>query len=255
MSISAFLGRVMPAYRRVFLGPDPQQPDVRLPLRTELFLAAHNDETGRAHIGLRALCLGLAGAILLELWLTGRVLIGYAYRVRENDYIPDPGRILILNSGLCGDPLTDAAMTQLNRTGGQIYLTDFIREFATLDLYDRVKGDMLATGVLHRDTSRRRRIFRRDGYLPVKKAYSVRVRTWLRDLASSRHPGNSRDLGKIQTFALAGLVAALGLTRNLFHSDPAWLHGRLMDGIAGLYDSTIRDVHAAVNPANRRYVH
>ena len=56
MSTSAFLERVVPAYRRIFPSSDPRQPDVRLPLRTELFLAAHNDETGRAHIGLQALC-------------------------------------------------------------------------------------------------------------------------------------------------------------------------------------------------------
>jgi hypothetical protein len=248
----ALLEHPQPTYRRIFPSTDPRGPEVRLPLRTELFFVAHDDETGRAHVGQRALCLGLAGAVLLELWLTRRVLIGYAYQVRENAYVPDPGRITILDRNLYGDPLTDAAMTLLKRTGGATYASDFIRQFATPDLYDRVRGDMLATGVLHRDPRRWLRIFRRDVYLPVKRAYPVKVRTWLRDFASSRRPGDPDLYGlEVQTAALAGLVTALGLTRHLFHADPARLHGDLMDIITGLYDSTIRDVHAATNPNGR----
>jgi hypothetical protein len=56
----------------------------------------------------------------------------------------------------------------------------------------------------------------------------------------------------MQTVALTGLVTALGLTRHLFHADPAQLHTRLMDIITRLYDTTIRDVHAAINPSQRR---
>jgi len=50
------------------------------------------------------------------------------------------------------------------------------------------------------------------------------------------------------------VITALGLTRNLFHPEPAQLHGQLMDIFTRTYDSMVRDVHAAVNPANRHRV-
>ncbi|HEX6074617.1 MAG TPA: GPP34 family phosphoprotein [Micromonosporaceae bacterium] len=253
MNISALLERPVTKYRRIFPSTDPRDPQVRLPLRTELFLIAHDDQTGRAHIDQHSLSLGLAGAVLLELWLTMRILIGRAYLVRDGVYTPDPGRITITDPTPYGDPLTDAAMNLLKRTGGQTYVSDFIREFATLDLYDRVRGDMLAIGVLHRVTRHRLNLFRRETYLPVTTAYSVQVRTWLRNLATPRdHTQPLTDLPDMQTVALAGLVTALGLTRHLYHADPGALHRRLMDIITRLYDNTIRDVHAAINPSQRR---
>ncbi|HEX2416994.1 MAG TPA: GPP34 family phosphoprotein [Micromonosporaceae bacterium] len=252
MNISALLERTVTKSRRVFPSTNPRDPEVRLPLRTELFLVAHDDETGRAHLDQHSLCLGFAGAVLLELRLSKRVLIGREYLVRDGRYGPDPGRITITDPTMWGDPLTDTAMSLLMRMGGATYVSDFIREFASLDLYDRVRGDMLAIGVLRRVTRRWFGLFRRDTYLPTKKAYPVKVRTWLRDLAVPRdHTDPNPELPHMQTVALAGLVTALGLTRNLFHSDPAWLHTRLMDIIGRLYDNTVRDVHAAINPARR----
>lgn len=247
--------RVVTRKRRIFPSTDPLDPEVRLSLRTELFLVAHDDQTGRAHIDKQSLCLALAGAILMELSLDDRVQIGKSYVVREGVYTPQSGRITIADRTSYGDPLTDDAMTQLKRTGGPTYVSDFISKFATLDLYDRVLGDMLAIGVLRRTTRRRFGLFRRDVFLPVKDRYPVRIRTWLRDLALPRNRHDPvPDFPDLQTVALSGLVTALGLTRNLFHPEPAELHGRLMDIFTRTYDSTVRDVHAVVNPANRHLV-
>lgn len=252
MNNLAFLERPAVTRRGRVPSTDPRDPDVRLTLRSELFLVAHDDATGREHLDRRWLCLGLAGAVLSELELEGRILIGQRYVVRDGEYLPDPGRITIVDPTMHGDPLTDDAMRLLNRTGGAIYVTDFIRAFATLDLYDRVMGDMLAIGVLHRTTHRWLRLFTRDRYVPVKEAWAVQARTKLRDLSKpcNRHA----PIPDRQTLALAGLTTALGLTRNLLHSEPAVLHGRLMDMIHGMYDSNVRDVQVAITPANRRYV-
>jgi hypothetical protein len=57
----------------------------------------------------------------------------------------------------------------------------------------------------------------------------------------------------MQTVALASLVTALGLIRNLFHAEPVRLHGRVTDLIRRFYDCTPWDVQAAINPANPRY--
>jgi hypothetical protein len=247
--------RVVTRHRRTFPSPDPRDPEVRLTLRTELFLIAHDHQTGRAHIDRRSLCLGLALAILLELWLDGRIMIGKSYDVREAVYHPDPGRITVTDPTSYGDPLTDAAITLLNRTGGRIYVTDFIRRFASLDLYDRVRGDMLAIGVLHCTSHRRFGLFRKDRYLAIKEAWAVQARSRLRDLPKPRNRHDHiPDFPDMQTVALAGLVTALGLTRNLHHPEPAELHGQLMNITTRTYDSSIRDTAAAITPGNRRYV-
>ncbi|HEX6075000.1 MAG TPA: GPP34 family phosphoprotein [Micromonosporaceae bacterium] len=242
--------------RRVFPSTDPLDPEVRLTLRSELFLLAHDDETGREHLDRRSLCLGLAGTVLLELSLEQRILIGKSYVIRDGAYTHDPGRITITDPERYGDPLTDAAINLLKRTGGPTYVTDFIREFASLNLYDRVRGDLLATGVLHRTTYRRFGMLRKkDRYLAVKPDWAVRARTRLRKLPNPRNRTDPiPDFADMQSVALAALVTGLGLTRNLFHPEPAQLHARLMDMITRLYDDTTRDVQAAITPANRRHV-
>jgi hypothetical protein len=140
-------------------------------------------------------------------------------------------------------------MTLLRHTGGQLQAADFIRQFATADLYDRVQGDMLATNMLKRETRRRFGIFRREVYRPVERKYPIQVRSKVRDLPQPRHPDDPGFvLPDTQTVALAGLVAALGLARHMYHSEPAQLHTKLMDLIHRTYDNTVRDVAAAINP-------
>jgi hypothetical protein len=233
--------------------PNPNDPHTRLPLRAELFLIAHSDQTGKNHLGRRALNLGLAGAILLELWLTGRIQIGKQFLIRNGRYTHDTGRITITDPELYGDPITDQAMTLLRQTGGQLRATDFIRQFATHDLYDRVQGDMLATGVLKRQVRRRFGIFRREIYRSVHKRYPIQVRSKVRDLAVPPRPDDPDfQLPDMQTVALSGLVAALGLARHMHHSEPAELHRTLMDHIHRTHDNTIRDVATAINPTRIR---
>jgi len=50
----------------------------------------------------------------------------------------------------------------------------------------------------------------------------------------------------MQTVALSGLVAALGLARYMYHSAPAELHRTLMDHIYRTHDNIIRDVATAM---------
>jgi len=250
----AVLKRRRPMRQRRIV-PNPRDPEIRLPLRTELFLIAHSDETGRNHLSRKALNLGLAGAVLMELSLTERIQIGKQYRIRDGGYVKDTGRITIIDPEFYGDPLTDQAMKLIRTTGGRFHASEFIDQFATPDLYDRVQGDMLATGVLKREIHRRFGLFRREVYSPVDGRHPIQIRSKVRDLANPRHPDDPGfELPNIQTVALAGLVAALGLARHLYHSDPAILHMKLMDLIHRLYDNTIRDVYAAINPAKRRRV-
>jgi hypothetical protein len=256
MSISVLSEPPVTTTPGTFPGTDSNDPHVGVPLRTELFLLAHDDDTGRPHLDQRALCLGLAGAVLLDLWRTGRVLISKAYQARDGFYTADPGRITITDPTLYGDPITDAAMVLLRRADGPKYVTDFIRRFATPGLYDRVFGDLLATGILRRIRHHRFRWFARftkDRYRPDQPTYAVRARARLRSLAKARN-GTDRPAANtpdVDALSLAGLVTALGLARYLHLGEPAALHARLANSLHQSYDSTIRDVTNAINPHSR----
>jgi len=244
MNLAAVLERPKPMWqRRIVPTDDPRDPQPRLPLRTELFLIAHNDKTGKRHLSRRVLTRGLAGTVLLQFALTGQIQIGKRPKVREAGYTEDTGRISLIDTTLYGDPIDDAAMKQLRTTGGPLRVRDFIRAFATPDLYDRIKGDMIATGVLKREIHYKWGFIRTERYVPTKDAYPIQARSKIRDLFNPRHPNDpGLQLPNLQTIALAGVTAALGLARHLYHPQPGLLHKQLMNLIHRLHDNTIRNV-------------
>src|SRR5436305_412890 len=90
--------------------PSGPQPMARLPLTAELYLLAHDVYTGRLLIYKESLANGLAGAVLLDLWLDDRVAVGWAYDHRSQQWRSDPGRLTRLQTGPVGGPLTGTAL-------------------------------------------------------------------------------------------------------------------------------------------------
>jgi hypothetical protein len=214
------------------------QPD-RLSLRTDLYLIAH-DDTGRPHLDKRSRATGLAGAVLLELWLARHIRIGWQDNPRHGTWQRNPGHITLLNATPTGDPITDAALTLLHNMGGSPAITDFVRRFATPGLYERVRGHLTTTGTLRTTTRRRLRFFRTQTHPPSHAGYPVRARTRVRDVTRLFRP-NPYDI------ALAGLVTALGLTPylNLPDNSPTRLHLRLAELIGPQHP--VHDVTTAIN--------
>jgi hypothetical protein len=237
--------------RRILSAPGREETEQMLPLRMELFLIAHADQTGDPYLSETALSRGLAGATLAELWLDAKVLIGWRFDVRSGGYHPDPGVITLQNADATGDPLLDNAISILWDMGSQARVTDFVKRFATTDLYERVRADMVVTGVLRRATRRRFRLFRRDTYLAVDHRTPIRVRTRLRDNITDQadNPGEQPDY---RTLAQAALVAALGLAGRVAPSDSTGLRHRINHLIGSRPDPAIRDVAAAVSPRRHR---
>jgi hypothetical protein len=220
----------------------------RLPLRIELFLVAHDDETGRPHIDRDTLARGLAVAILLDLWLEGRVHIGWRFDARTGRGTPEPGLIRVVDRRPLGDPLADSVLATLWRTGGGVRIDDFITQLAATGLYDRVQADMIASGILRRTTRRRFWFFTTDVCRTAHTAYPVRVRFRLRQLAGRPRPGVTEPALDPRPVALAGLVTALGLTRYLYPPDTtlSHLYERLRGHVEDQTDPTIRDVTTAI---------
>ncbi|AYF30443.1 GPP34 family phosphoprotein [Micromonospora tulbaghiae] len=210
----------------------------RLPLRDELFLLGHDDDTGQPHIHRQALALGLAGAVLVDLFLTGRIVLD------PNDDRPVDGRWLRLYSDQpVGDLIADAAIAFVRYGRPAPPVKAFLRAFSE-DLYERTRAGLVAAGIL-RQTTRRRLggLARTDTYLATDTKWAVVARARLRYLAQGRdQPDN-------HTAALAGLVATLGLADHLYlHDDSAAVTAHLQN-IADQHHRTVRDITAAVDAA------
>jgi hypothetical protein len=179
------------------------QPD-RMPLRTDLFLIAHDPDTGQPHLDKQTIATGLARAVLLELWHARRIHLGTRHST--------PGQVTLLDLTPTGDTINDAALTLLWRMGGTVNTHQFIEEFATTDLYQQVRDHLTTTGILHTTTRRRYWIIRTQTHLPANATHTVRARMRIRDVARLYKPHP-------QDTALAALVTTLGLARHLHLPD------------------------------------
>jgi hypothetical protein len=237
------------------LRTDHNDPEIPQLLRTELFLLAHDEETGRPHLDQRSLTLGLAVAILLELWLAGRIHIGWRFDVRRGGWVTDPGLIVVARRDPVGDPLSDLALTEIWNTGTPLRVRDFVRRFAGLvELHERVRAHMVSAGVIRRTWQRRFWFFKTERYVPVDPAEPVRLRTRIRKLANrdQRDTIGHATVAETRLVALAAVVTALGMTRHLKPPEmsPAQLQQRLERLIRTFEDPTVQEAAAAIN---RRY--
>ena len=198
-------------------------PRAVLPLHAELYLLAHDDDTGALLINEQALAFGLAGALLLELSLNGYVAVGYIYHDFHQQWQPQPGRLTVCRPGPAGSAPLDAALgaveqtARAQRSGDQ--LRTWLREFAVTDLYERVRAAMVAVGLLQR-TERRRLagLVKTETHLAVHYGYAVRARAHIGDavMYHAQRGRIRRAAPDDECAALCGLVAALELAEFLY---------------------------------------
>jgi hypothetical protein len=173
------------------------------------------------------------------------VRIGWREDARSGHYLHNPGLITVLSQTPTGDTMTDTALKLLWQVGGRVQVRDFVRQFAETNLYERVRADMVAAGILRRTDRRRFGLFRVETYQPAEKT-AVRVRASVRDIPDTYH--RTREYPEPRMIALAALVTALGLTRRLY-SDPsqaARLDRWLRSLIDQYPDPTLSEVSTAV---------
>jgi hypothetical protein len=218
---------VYPKHRR-------EQREV-LPLHAELYLLAHDDDTGELHLNPDCLAIGLAGALLLELAFTGHVVIGWAYDEFDRRWYADQGRLTVCRPGPAGSTLLDTALAAVERTiraqpRGE-HLRTWLYAFAASDLYERSRAAMVAAGLIRRTRSRRwGGLVKTETLLPVDVAYAVRARGKLRDAVAFHEGGKYLPARPDDdTVALGGLVAALELAEFLYQGQSnreltEWLH-------------------------------
>ncbi|MEU8263079.1 GPP34 family phosphoprotein [Micromonospora sp. NPDC048999] len=209
----------------------------QLPLRDELFLLGHDDDTGHPHIHRQALALGLAGAVLIDLYLAGRIVLD-----PTGDTQPVGDRWLRPHSGQpVGDLIADTALAAIRHGQAAPPVKTFLRWFAE-DLYERTRAGLVAAGIL-RHTTRRRLggLARTDTYLATDSKWVVVARARLRYLAAGREQPDNH------TAALAGLVATLGLAEHLYLGDDTTTLTTRLNEIAGQHHRSVRDITATVD--------
>jgi hypothetical protein len=206
-----------------------------LPLRDELFLLGHNDDTGQPYVHRQALALGMAGAVLIDLFLAGRVLVDPNDETRP----AHDQRIRLRTDRPVDDLITDTAIASIRYTRPAPALRVWLREFAD-DLYERTRAGLLAGGILRHSTRRRLvGLVRADTYLASDTKWAVVARTRLRYIAAGREQPDNH------TAALAGLVTVLGLTPHLYLDDDT----HALTAIAAQHHRPVRDITAAVDAA------
>ncbi|TDC37660.1 GPP34 family phosphoprotein [Micromonospora sp. 15K316] len=211
----------------------------RLPLRDELFLLGHDDDTGHPHIHRQALALGLAGAVLIDLFLAGRITLD-----PQTDSHPNGERWLRLHTDRpVGDLISDTAIAAIRHGRTAPPVKAFLRTFSG-DLYERTRAGLVAAGILRHSTRRRfGGLAHTDTYLATDSKWSVVARARLRYLAHGREQPDHH------TAALAGFVATLGLTEHLYlHDDTTTLTERLKT-IAEQHHRSVRDITITVDAA------
>lgn len=164
-----------------------------LPLHQQLYLTAH-DEQGNAYIHLSSLSLGLAGAIVLDLLLSERMVVHEGLVWAHPDHAT-------------GDPLTTTVLQAIDHLEKHRSMLFWVRLISS-DAYDRVSGGLISAGLLSRVTRRKMGV-RKDVFVPSDPGATARI------LSNALHLYHGRTAGDPLTAALCGLIGVLGLERGL----------------------------------------
>ncbi|WP_018791291.1 GOLPH3/VPS74 family protein [Salinispora arenicola] len=202
-------------------------------LRDEVFLLGHDGDTGRPHIHPQALALGLAGAVLIDLFLTRHITLTPA-----GDPHLYPHRH---HKRPTGDLIADTAITSIRHATTPPPLRGWLRAFST-DLYTRTRTTLVTTGILHHHQRRRiAGLVRTNTYLPSHTRWHIIPHARLCALANGREPPDNHIA------ALAGLICVLRLANHLrLDNNTATLPTRLQN-IANQHYQPIRAITTAID--------
>jgi hypothetical protein len=194
-------------------------------LADELFLIVHDDATGRPRLHTRAAELGLAGALLGELILHGRLTV-------------QDGHITVVDRRPPDDPLAHAVLDQL--LAERHYRTVRIwLSYLAGQAMDSVGQRLSRAGLV---THGRRRWGRPTRYVPLDMSTAAWPQHRLRHLLLR---GESLPLADA---LLAGLVKATGLTPLVLWDAPVSSHRHLSGSVASL-PAPLRDLIAQLEAA------
>ncbi len=199
-------------------------------LADDLYLLAHHEITGKPHLQPRAAGLGLAGALLAELTLSGKIYFQADQIVVADRSPPEDGLARSVLGLLVSEPEQHAPRDWLL----------FLARTAAQDVALRLEQ----SGYLTRISSRRP--WRGQRWIPVDSDCAFAPFLRAKSALDSSKPVTA------QNAALAGLAAACGLGRQMALYLPPKAHHRLQEAAQQLHPSLrdlITQTQAAVDSA------
>ena len=199
-------------------------------LADDLYLLAHHEITGKPHLQPRAAGLGLAGALLAELMLSG------------NAYLR-PDRIAVTDRSPPEEGLARSVLGLLVSEPDQHAPRDWLLFLARTAAED-VARRLEQSGYLTRISSRRP--WRGERWVPVDSDCAFAPFLRVKSALDSSRPVTA------QNAVLAGLAVACGLGRHLALYLPPKAHHRLQEAAQQLHPSLqdlIAQTQAAVDSA------
>jgi hypothetical protein len=199
-------------------------------LADDLYLLAHHEITGKPHLQPRAAGLGLAGALLAELMLSGKIYLR-------------PDRIMVADRSPPGDGLARSVLGLLVSEPEQHVPRDWLLFLARTAAED-VALRLEQSGYLTRISSRRP--WRGQRWIPVDADCAFAPFLRAKSALDSSKPITA------QNAAFAGLAAACGLGRQMALYLPPKAHHRLQEAAQQLHPSLrdlITQTQAAVDSA------
>jgi hypothetical protein len=167
-----------------------------LPLADEMFLVGHDEYSGKCLANQSVLGCGLAGAVLVELVLAGRIAIA-------------DGRVVVRDSRPWSERVTDAALTEIVGRRETFPPRSWV-EYLCGDVRDIVARRLEASGMTRREQSRGLSLRSVVRYPAVDAIEAAGPRVRLRFMLDQ---GQSLDL---PTALLAAMVRATELEGVLF---------------------------------------
>jgi hypothetical protein len=199
-------------------------------LADDLYLLAHHEITGKLHLQPRAAGLGLAGALLAELTLSGKIYF-------------QADQIMVADRSPPGDGLARSVLGLLVSEPEQHAPRDWLLFLARTAAED-VALRLEQSGYLTRISSRRP--WRGQRWIPVDSDCAFAPFLRAKSALDSSKPITA------QNAALAGLAAACGLGRQMALYLPPKAHHRLQEAAQQLHPSLrdlITQTQAAVDSA------
>jgi hypothetical protein len=162
-----------------------------LPLADELFLVGHDDYSGKCLVNNAVLGCGLAGAVLIELLLAGRIALA-------------DGRIVVRDSRPYAERVTDAALTEMLKRRDSFPPRSWV-EYLCGNVHEIVAERLEAAGMIRREQTRGLSLRAVVRYPAVDAVEAASPRVRLRYMLDQ---GHSLDM---PTALLAALVRACEL--------------------------------------------
>ncbi|MFI5958579.1 GPP34 family phosphoprotein [Cryptosporangium sp. NPDC051539] len=202
-----------------------------IPLPDELLLLGYDDAAGKPLISATSLDLGLAGAVLVELTLAGRIGV-------------EGKKVRVVDPAPVDDPIAEAALDKIRASNKPRSAQHWVQTLRS-GLREQILDRLVETGVVEREESRVLGLFRRVRYPALNPAPETAAHGRL-DAAI-----RTNDLSGRHTAALASLVRAIDLGPKLFPDLPArQVKNRLGEIAEGDWaGKAVKDAINAINAA------